>query len=77
MWRETAFPEVQTTTRMVLHPTPTASLYLSNVLHAGSWGERDADDKRLTFGSKLNPGGHPGGSGASAEGWEETGTLIT
>lgn len=26
----------------------------------------------LRFGSKLNLGGHPGGSGDSAEGWEET-----
>lgn len=53
---------------MVLRPTPTASLYLSNVLHAGSWGVKDTDYRKLTFGSKLNLGDHPGGSSASAEG---------
>lgn len=53
---------------MVPCPTPTASPYLSNVLHAGSWEEGDAGFRRLGFGSKFNLEGYPEGSGASAEG---------
>lgn len=40
-------------------------------------GEGDSGFRRLRFGSKINLGGHPGGGSASAEGREETETLLT
>lgn len=63
---------------MVLRPTPTSSPYLfQRVACRELGGGGDAGFKRLRFGSKINLGGHPGGGGASAEGWEETETLLT
>jgi len=76
--RETAAPGAQTTTRMVLRPTPTSSPYLfQRVACRELGGEGDAGFRRLRFGGKINLGGHPGGGGASAEGREETETLLT
>lgn len=58
-------------------PPPTPLSTFPTCCMPGVAGRGMPDCKRLTFGSKLNLGGHSGGSGASAEGWEETETLFT